>query len=395
MNLAKKYSTFFLFVCLYGLLVLSSCKNENSHHPDDKFVLNAQETILLPLDSAMGNICERAQTILISSQKEYFYATQPFRNKINVYNLNTKEKIDEIPLMEEGPDGIGRFVLANIFDKDSMLELSFDRIGFTLMTSKGKIVRQFPLIEKGNSFYITTSGSVLLKHRDAIVFIFAPPYNQSENRFDLNSPIFAFLSPGEGVTKITEIKYPSEMAELPFKKQWQWNSFVPGACINGDLLVYTIPALDSIYTYNLITKEKRVFEAKSRYKTKKNSPLKAEELLPVNEIYTHDYQSFHSKYILYDKNRGLYYRINLLPKEPPARIPQNGTHRSTKRISVQIFDGDFNCVGETLLPDNKHNNEDIFIGAKGLYISNNNPDNPDYQEDYLNYTLYVLVPLQK
>jgi hypothetical protein len=85
----------------------------------------------------------------------------------------------------------------------------------------------------------------------------------------------------------------------------------------------------------------------------------------------------------------VYYRLNLLPIESPKKMPDDGTLLLGKPVSIQIFDSLFNCIGETLLPINKVKIFDYFIASKGLYISNNHPDNPDFKEDSLNYTIYV------
>jgi len=58
---------------------------------------------------------------------------------------------------------------------------------------------------------------------------------------------------------------------------------------------------------------------------------------------------------------------------------------------VMILDKDFKILAEDKFPGKTHDLTDFFVTDKGLWISNNNPENPNFSEDHLSFTLFELA----
>ena len=96
---------------------------------------------------------------------------------------------------------------------------------------------------------------------------------------------------------------------------------------------------------------------------------------------------------MYDKYRDVYYRIAEFPyefksNESPFDDPKG------REFSIIIFDKDFNIIGETKFPGNKYLYKMSFVGRDGLYISENNLANPDFDEDKLVFACFKLEDIK-
>ena len=97
---------------------------------------------------------------------------------------------------------------------------------------------------------------------------------------------------------------------------------------------------------------------------------------------------------MYDKYRDVYYRIAEFPYEFKQNESLFGTPKA-REFSIIIFDKDLNIIGETKFPGNKYFYKMSFVGRDGLYISENNLGNPDFDEDKLVFACFALEDLKK
>lgn len=94
--------------------------------------------------------------------------------------------------------------------------------------------------------------------------------------------------------------------------------------------------------------------------------------------------------LVYDKYRNVYYRF-VYPGIDVTRQDDVMKLGEFRRVfSVMIIDEDFNVLGETLMPENTYNSNMFFINEAGLWISTNHPENPDFDEDAINFQLFTL-----
>ena len=76
------------------------------------------------------------------------------------------------------------------------------------------------------------------------------------------------------------------------------------------------------------------------------------------------------------------------PGEYPLDEPKG------REFSVIVFDKDFNIIGETKFPGNKYFYKMSFVGRDGLYISENNLANPEFDEDKLVFACFKLEDIK-
>ena len=102
----------------------------------------------------------------------------------------------------------------------------------------------------------------------------------------------------------------------------------------------------------------------------------------------------HYFHVMYDKYRNVYYRF---VEHPCELAPNEGYMDPPKRreFSVIIFDKDFRIIGETKFPGNKYFIRMSFVGRDGLYISENNLANPEFDEDKLVFACFKLEDVKE
>ena len=98
--------------------------------------------------------------------------------------------------------------------------------------------------------------------------------------------------------------------------------------------------------------------------------------------------------IMYDKYRDVYYRIAEFPYEFKANESPFDDPKG-REFSVIVFDKDFNIIGETKFPGNKYFYKMSFVGRDGLYISENNLANPEFDENKLVFACFKLEDIKE
>ena len=94
-------------------------------------------------------------------------------------------------------------------------------------------------------------------------------------------------------------------------------------------------------------------------------------------------------HIMYDKYRDVYYRFAEMPyklasNESPYDEPKG------KEFSIIVLNADFEIIGETKFPGKKYFYKMSFVGKEGLYISENNLANPQFDENKLVFTCFKI-----
>lgn len=96
---------------------------------------------------------------------------------------------------------------------------------------------------------------------------------------------------------------------------------------------------------------------------------------------------------MYDKYRDVYYRIAELPYELKQNESPFDDPRGRK-FSIIILDKDLDIIGETKFPGNKYFYRMSFVGRDGLYISENNLANPEFDENKLVFACFKLEDVE-
>lgn len=104
---------------------------------------------------------------------------------------------------------------------------------------------------------------------------------------------------------------------------------------------------------------------------------------------TEDYSPIN--HLMYDKYRKVFYRFALMPDDNIKPF-SNNPHQS---FSIIILNKDYEIIGETKFPGNTYAHHLCFVGKKGLYISENNENNPQFDENKLVFRCFTLQGRKK
>jgi hypothetical protein len=93
--------------------------------------------------------------------------------------------------------------------------------------------------------------------------------------------------------------------------------------------------------------------------------------------------------LIHDPYRNLYYRF-AYPKVELEDGPDyvGLTALGRKKFSIIILDKDFNVIGETMFPEWVYCPTVLFVHRDGLYICNNHPMNPAFNENILSFQCF-------
>ena len=156
-------------------------------------------------------------------------------------------------------------------------------------------------------------------------------------------------------------------------------------------IIFSYPISDSLYVYSIDKKRiiKKV-KARSKYKKGKTTSADCDMVWDNKAYYKHVYKNLIYRDIIYDPYRNVYYRIVSLPKKDyNINKPFNSLNLP---FSIQVFDDELNflCETEILNESPKYIKFDYFVDNEGLWISVNNPDNPEFDENELKFDLFQL-----
>ncbi|NJL76682.1 MAG: DUF4221 family protein [Saprospiraceae bacterium] len=366
-------------ICLlsYFLIVVCSCvKNET-----EPITLRPSQHISIPIISSVppSTFCIR---YLETDDDELVYYLDRDRNRIIIYSIRTLDKVKELKFLNEGDQGVGTITGFSILSQDSIILSSLGKPWFYLINENGIIIQKIDFRWDNDSqeaVYTPLSSkhnSEVYKYKDNLYFL-QQLYQATTLARNYKVVAEYNLSNRRGV--LTDFYFPKDyfdngrlldVASLAFDGQ--------------DKLVYSLRGSHYLYVYNVNTKLTNKVEAVSEYLddfkiVEGNSPLDYFEYIVKNGGY---------ESIIFDKYRNLFYRIVRLKPNDLSTIKKNELQNAVDfpdRFSIIVFDKDLIKMSETVLDGNYYNIYNFFVGKEGLYISNNNPSNPNYDEDMLQF----------
>jgi hypothetical protein len=87
--------------------------------------------------------------------------------------------------------------------------------------------------------------------------------------------------------------------------------------------------------------------------------------------------------IIHDPYRKVYYRVAMHGLE--ERLEDSNYF--DQEFSIIILDEAFNLLGEEIFPGKRYKPNQFFLTEEGLFLSDNNDNNPNLKEDELSFTL--------
>ena len=378
-------------ILLFSLTFLSviSCTTEKS----DKKIIISDTKISIPIDSKTEALTKDLQFTEIN--KKPILIIQNGDNEIIFYNIKNLEKEHSILFKTEGLNAIQRLGGFHFINSDTIIVHEMNKLNLALINRKGEILKKFDLSELKNNLGNKVAAYPLFTAPTNEIFIennylyFRLYQNFAPRTFEelKKRPVMTKIKiNNNGKGELLELKYPNELDAGN-------NNYFDIHCshINdGNRSVFSFFGSSYIYFTNDY-KQLNKKNCKSKYHTKKIKPY-----LPFastgmeklnNNIKRPSYRN-----LFYDKYNNVYYRF-FYPGYDDFNKDEDKFNlvKFQKQFSVMVLDENFDIIDEILMPKNTYNMRMAFVSPKGLWISTNHIKNPDFEEDFLKFTLLELV----
>ncbi len=381
---------------LFILLILAPGACINSGIYKDRYTLEPAGKLLeIPIGSQTKNFIYYSQYVLIDGIN-YLGILNYERNKIEIYNLDSGTLTREIQFFHEGPKAFGRVSNFFIETLDSLFVDCDSKMSVGIADGRGGILKEISYREDtyGRKFFPTPPwiGSRPYKIGNTIYYL--QSYMSEDSNGILSEEkrketfLNVMLNTETGVCFTPPLIYPDEMVGREV-----WRSPNVMRTINGNgLFVYHFSNLPYLFLSNDLKSFRKKVPVESNYRLKLNEvsyKYRYDMTGALMNTITHDM----IRDIFYDKYRDCYYLFYMKRNENPDTGNNLFLKLQYPDCFILILDKDLKHMGEVFLPDNTYSFQFSFITPEGLYISEDHPNNPDFDEDFMRFRLFKLVKL--
>jgi hypothetical protein len=371
---------------LFLLIIINSCYFSN----DYSYQIKESEVLEIDLDSITSNYSFQFSHLILNN-KEFLSIYNRNQHAILIWDLETKQKKYVVKLNHGGPNGIYRLSDYYISNIDSIYAVPSYYNEINLLNSQGEIISKFDLkrgLPNSQDFDKLDFTGMPWKPMmiiDSKLILGTMPYlSVIDAKFGFNKIGFSYdIKTGVSNANLYEYSDPYKEQSFGYFHSYPFTNMG----IDGKSFIVSFPADENIYQLDTNGKILNKYLAKSDFFTMKIEPAK-EEGQEVLEKYYLNNPAFAN--ILSDPYRKVYYRFALQKYDGKEVVP-TAFVASFKPLSVIILNEQFEKIGETLLPADKHFILNAFVGKRGLYISNAHPNNPENDENKLSFSCYQLV----
>ena len=382
-----------LFISFFFILTLVSCqpsKNNNGKRQNE-VELVAEKQLVFPLDEQTYYL-SKSMFQFEENGKEYlhFENTRKSLYDIVIFDIENRQIAKQIPLHKTGPNGLPAVFGSRPSPGAQYILVAQNNISrISSINDKGEVIRNYNFQTPESQFtslhlgsYYNTPGFV----KDSCLFLKIGIPKPDMKREDWpKTHMFASLDLRTGKVKWVPIFYPPI-----FKEEYEnidgGYGFSYDYNYKENRLICGFFGYDSLMVTDDL-KHIRWYNAKSRY-LKSMKPKLGNAMAGINSIieFCETPKYWH---IMYDKYRNVYNRFaempyKLAPNESPYDEPKG------KEFSVIVLNADFEIIGETRFPGKKYFYKMSFVGKEGLYISENNLENPQFDENKLVFTCFKI-----
>jgi hypothetical protein len=376
---------------LFKLLVLALFLSCDSKTEEGNVSLQVIETIKIPLDSTVNP--NRTSFQYINSDSGEFLALQ---NKsvhgIEIFNLKTGAHKKKIKLQREGPNGSGSVNGFRIFSNDSLLVASYPQ-KLMLFNFEGIKTSEFPIKDTKNDVnYISSTSEIPFLFDGKKVFGAQPFFRDF---FDMTA---SDLNKYSHVYQL-DMKSANPQAEwLPISNpEDSWNEGKKGAKFTwtdrGDSILVS-PYND----HRIWVISKKSGELLNRVEVKApfvNQFHIIKGLPSGDEGIIEELESDRYELLLYDQFRAVFYRFYFVGIDVnDFEVHYRELYSNRPKIGLLVLDTNLKIIGNHLFNTHQIEPWNYFVGQKGLYVSTNNPNRDDFDENYLRYDIMRVEGLE-
>ena len=381
---------------LFALVQLYACgSSKNETEAEYSTELKELKKITLPIDERTYFL-SKSIFQFEEDGKEYlhFENSQKGMYEIITFDLEKQDVHRRLPIQPEGPNGIPAMFGSKPYP-DSKNYLIFQTSAFRIsqMDGNGNVIRNYQLKSPGRFVRVILSTFCYFPSfvRDSVLYFDQRCAARKKRTVYNNLPLFATLDLKTGEVGWAPLYFPMTF-DGDYSHITSGDDFSYDYNYKDNRLVCSFLESDSIMVTDDLSNVKW-YNAKSRFLDSK-TPYLNDTDVSVNGIIR---RKEASKYwhVMYDKYRDVYYRFAEMPCEQAKdEDPYSDFTPKAREFSVIILDKDFRIIGETKFPGNKYFYKMSFVGRDGLYISENNLANPDFDEDKLVFACFKLEDLK-
>lgn len=386
-------------IILATVLLLSCSSSKKNNASQYTTSLIELKKITLPIDENTYYLSKSIFQFEENDKEYLFFGNfEKRQHEILIYDTESQNLHKRIPLDKEGPNGVPSiWGCIPFYDSNTFLVSQHNIARTTIIDGEGNVIRKYNIkqAQDGNGLWADSRYGVSFFHtpsftKDSIVYFSNGIFKKNMNREIWKTiPMFHSLNLKNGQIQTLPINYPdifNDDVVIPagggFEFTYDYN-------YKQNKLVCSLTGYDSIMVTDDL-KQVHWHNGKSRYlKSIRPRVYEADGFDWLRE--SKEGVKYHN--IMYDKYRDVYYRIAEFPYEfkPNESIFETPKGRE---FSIIIFDKNLNIIGETKFPGNKYLYKMSFVGRDGLYISENNEANPDFDEDKLVFACFKLEDLR-
>ena len=396
------------FICLVSCICLFACQNSPKESTATYDVgLVESKKIVLPVDENTYYL-SKSMFQFEEDDKEYlqFGNFEKRQHEILIYDIESESLHKRIPLEKEGPNGLpGIYGCIRFFDSKTFLVSQYGIGRTAIIDGEGNVLRKYDM--KQSTDKINRRG-LWVDSRFGLSFFYTPSFikdsilyfcNELFIQYKINQrldrdvwktiPMFNSLDLKNGHIHTLPINYPDIFEDDVRSPAGGGYEITYDYNYKQERLVCSLTGYDSIMVTDDL-KQVRWYNGKSRFlKSIRPRVYEANGFDWLKE--SKGGIKYHN--IMYDKYRDVYYRIAEFPYEFKANESPFDDPKG-REFSIIIFDKDLNIIGETKFPGNKYLYKMSFVGRDGLYISENNEANPEFDEDKLVFACFTLEDIK-
>ena len=386
------------FIPLLVLIFLCSCSSsKQGNSVEYSMELVKSKKVTLPIDENTYYLSKRMFQYEEEGKELLFFGSfEKSAYEIILFDIEKECVHKRIPLSKEGPNAVPAIIGCRPFmNSNGFIAFQPGMQRISILDEKGNIQKYYSTSSNDGRIitYVDGISNAFMPTfmNDSVVYFSSRPHKPNMKSHEwTNVPLFSSLDLKTGKIDQPLICYPPIFEQDVKHLSMGWE-FLYDYNYKQKRLVCSFTGYDSLMVTDDMHNVKW-HDGKSRYlKSQQPRLYEAGNLLRTltqikeNPSYCH---------IMYDKYRDVYYRFaempyELQPDESPVDDPKG------REFSVIVFDKDFNIIGETKFPGNKYFYKMSFVGRDGLYISENNLANPEFDEDKLVFACFALEDVKE
>jgi hypothetical protein len=309
-------------------------------------------------------------------------------NALQIYDLSEGTLMKTISFEKEGDQGVGDLMAFHVHILDSIFLFPFRGSYFSLTDTSGNVKHKFryDAPENHTAAFVHNITFIIPPFISGNEMIFKTQPTIVSNYFEMTDDMLAGSRLGFRLnletmqTELLPHNYPKGYLEAGFKR------FESSRAQSEDKLVYSFFGDHHLYWSKSLDASLQVVEGKSKYLSEKLP------LLPIDRtpIQSQKYSFASSRYdnLLYDPYRKVFYRFSYPDVEVETEEEVRALRNNPGQFVIMVFDKDLQFLGENIFEGSRYLPLNAFVGKTGLYISLNNPDNPENEEDRMVFELF-------